>query len=92
MTSISLAERATAAHHELQRLGFRSVGIDPCWYESVVIAMLMSPGVRTAIDDNAESVARILGWQVQRTNRRGSHPCFHFGMSGVRRGTTSAGW
>ena len=74
MTSSSIAERANEAHHALQRLGFRAISIDPRWYESVVIAMLISPGVRTAIDNNAEEVARVLDWQVQHPNRRDSHP------------------
>ena len=85
MTTDSIAERAATARETLRRMDFSPVGINPLWYESVVIAMLIDSGVRTAIDDNAENVARALGWQVQRPNRRGSHPCFHLGMSGVRR-------
>ena len=75
---------AGSAHQQLQEMGFRPVGRNPIWYTSVVISMLIQPGVQYDIDARAHEVARSLGWTVDRPYSNQSHPCFHFGHEATR--------
>ena len=77
-------ENAGSAHEQLQEMGFRPVGPHPIWYTSVVISMLIQPGVQNDIDSRAHEVARKLGWTVDRPYSNQSHPCFHFGHEATR--------
>ena len=85
MTSFAFEDRARSAQDRLQHIDFNAPNPNPVWYRCVVISMLISPGVRKDIDAGAEDVAAALGWAIDRRgNRSKSHPCFHFGMKGVR--------
>ena len=93
----SIADEARTIHRQLQGIGFRppSKGNprNPIWYTCVVIAMIRTPGTRTAINEMASEVAEVLGWGqcVEKRGRKASescNPCFHLGEDVLMHGKT----